>query len=239
MVHCKDFRKCMMKIKAQPRNNTDKTGLIRKAGGIPAVVYGHKVKNVNLTVDGKSFGNLYKTAGETTVLDLHIEGENTDRSVLIHDVAVDPVRSDIVHVDFYEVKKGEKIKTHIPLVFEGESAAVKSEGGVLVKNVYKVEVEALPKDLPHEIVVDISKLKTFSDAVTIADLHISADVKIFADAKEVIAKVMPPRTTEELESLEKTAEMKVDEVKVETEEKKKERDAEKLAEKEEKIEEAK
>lgn len=222
----------MTKIKAQPRSDADKTGPIRKAGSIPAVVYGHKVKNVNLTVDGKSFASLYKTAGETTVLDLHIEGENADRSVLIHDVAVDPVLSNIIHVDFYEVKKGEKIKTHIPLAFEGESAAVKSEGGVLVKNIYKVEVEALPKDLPHEITVDISKLATFSDVITVGNLDAPAGVKVFGDPKDVVAKVMPPRTAEELESLEKAAEMKVDEVKVETEEKKKERDAEKISEKE-------
>lgn len=222
----------MTKIKAQPRSDADKTGPIRKAGGIPAVVYGHKIKNVNLTVDGKSFASLYKTAGETTVLDLHIEGESADRSVLIHDVAVDPVLSNIIHVDFYEVKKGEKIKTHIPLVFEGESAAVKTESGVLVKNIYKLEIEALPKDLPHEITVDISKLATFSDAITIGDLDVPAGVKVFGDPKDVIAKVMAPRTAEELESLEKVAEMKVDEVKVETEEKKKEREAEKLSEKE-------
>ncbi|MEK7487702.1 MAG: 50S ribosomal protein L25 [Patescibacteria group bacterium] len=222
----------MTKIKAQPRNDKDNVGRIRKAGGVPAVIYGHKVKNANLTVDSKSFTSIYRKAGETTVLDLQIEGEGADRNVLIHDVAVDPVRGQIIHVDFYEVKKGEKIKTHIPLVFEGESPAVKSDGGVLVKNIYKIEIEALPKDLPHEIVVDISKLITFSDTVTIADLAISEGVKVFADAKEVIAKVMPPRTTEELESLEKVAEVKVDEVKVETEEKKKERDAEKITEKE-------
>lgn len=222
----------MTKIKAQLRNDHDNVGRIRKAGGVPAVIYGHKVKNANLTVDGKSFTNIYRKAGETTVLDLQIEGENADRNVLIHDVAVDPVRSHITHVDFYEVKKGEKIKTHIPLVFVGEAPAVKTDGGVLVKNIYKVEIEALPKDLPHEIAVDISKLISFSDTITIADLVVSEGVKIFADAKEVIAKVMPPRTTEELESLEKVAEVKVDEVKVETEEKKKERDTEKLTEKE-------
>lgn len=222
----------MTKIQAQSRNDQDNVGRIRKAGGVPAVIYGHKVKNVNLTVESKSFTNIYRKAGETTVLDLQIEGESADRNVLIHDVAVDPVRGQIIHVDFYEVKKGEKIRTHIPLVFEGEAPAVKSDGGVLVKNIYKVEVEALPKDLPHEIVVDISKLITFSDTITVADLAISEGVKIFSDAKEVIAKVMPPRTTEELESLEKVAEGKVDEVKVETEEKKKERDAEKITEKE-------
>ncbi|MCR4322888.1 MAG: 50S ribosomal protein L25 [Candidatus Azambacteria bacterium] len=222
----------MTKIKAQPRSDADKVGPIRKAGGIPAVVYGHKIKNINLTVDGRAFEKVYRAAGKTTILDLNIEGEGDERSVLIHDVAVDPVQSHIIHVDFYEVKKGEKITTHIPLVFTGESPAVKVDGGVLVKNIYKVEIEALPKDLPHEITVDISKLVTFNDVMTIGDLDIPEGVKVFGDQKEVIAKVIPPRTTEELESLEKVSEVKVDDIKVETEEKKKERDAEKLVGKE-------
>jgi len=118
------------------------------------------------------------------------------------------------------------------LAFEGESAAVKSEGGVLVKNIYEIEVEALPADLPHEIKVDISKLVTFQDAITLADLPISSKVKVFGDPKEIIAKVAPPRTQEELEALKEEVVAKVEDVKVETEEKKKEREAAKEKEKE-------
>lgn len=220
----------MTKVVAKVRTEKEKASRIRKAGGIPAVVYGHKTKSANLSLDGKSFTKLYKTAGETTVLDLHIDGEKTERSVLIHDVATDPVLGFISHVDFYEVNKDEKIKTDVPLVFAGESDAVKSFGGVLVKNIYKVEVEALPKDLPHEITVDISALKTFNDMITLADLKLPQGVKVHGEAKEIIAKVQPPRTEAELESLKEEVVMKVDDVKVETEEKKKERDAAKAAE---------
>lgn len=218
----------MTKLKAQVRENKN-VKQVRKAGGIPAVLYGHKIKNVNLTLDARSFPKLYKEAGASTVLDLHVDGENGERNVIIHDVSYEPVVGTITHVDLYEVKKGEKVKVSIPLVFIGESAAVKADGGVLVKNIYKVEIEALPKDLPHEITVDIAKLATFDDAITIGDLDIPAGVHVHGDAGEVIAKVMPPRTTEELEALEKAVELKVEDVKVETEEKKKERDAEKAA----------
>ena len=222
----------MTKLRAKTRDGKEKPKHIRRAGGVPAVLYGHKVKNISLTLDGKSFSKLYKSAGETTLLDLHVDGEHGARSVLVHDVSLDPVQESILHVDLYEVRKDEKIKTHIPLVFEGESDAVKSQGGVLMKHLYKLEVEALPKDLPHDVKVDISSLKTFNDTVTVGDLQIPHGVKIHADAKEIIAKVLPPRTEAELEALKEEVVMKVEEVKVETEEKKKEREAAKAAEKE-------
>lgn len=222
----------MTKLIAHTRTSAEKANHVRKAGNIPAVLYGHNIKNVSLKLDGKTFAKAYKSAGETTLLDLHINGEDGQRSVLIHDVSLDPLKGDITHVDFYEVKKDQKIKTHIPLVFHGESEAVKSSGGVLVRNVHKIEVEALPKDLPREVVVDISSLKTFSDTIVLGDLKIPHGVKVFGDPKEIIAKAMPPRTEAELESLKQEVVMKVDEVKVETEEKKKERDVAKAAEKE-------
>ena len=205
---------------------------IRTSGGIPAVLYGHKIKNANLALDAKEFGLVYKTAGESSVLKLEVEGEKSPRNVLIHDTALDPVQGSVAHVDLYEVRMDEKIRTGIHLAFEGESAAVKSEGGGLVKNIYEIEVEALPADLPHEIKVDISKLVTFQDAITLADLPISSKVKVFGDPKEIIAKVAPPRTQEELEALKEEVVAKVEDVKVETEEKKKEREAAKEKEKE-------
>lgn len=221
----------MEQLKAKSRDNKKESlAKIRKSGGIPAVVYGHKIPNVNLTLHEPAFAKLYKIAGETTVIDLQVEGEKASRKVLVHDVARDPIRNFVTHVDLYQINVSEKIKTHVPLVFIGESAAVKSEGGVLVKNIYKVEAEALFQDFPHEITVDISKLATFNDIITIADLPVSANVKIHADPKEIVAKVMPPRAESELEALKEEAVMKVDDVKVEGEEKKKEKEAAKEAE---------
>lgn len=203
--------------------------LIRNSGGIPAVLYGNKVKNQNLALNSKEFGLIYKTVGESTVLNLLVDGEKAPRNVLIHGISLDPVRDFITHVDFYEVNMDKKIKTTVPLVFEGESPAVKADGGVLIKNTYEVEVEALPKDLPHEIIVDISKLINFQDVITLADLPISANVKIYGDLKEIIAKVAPPRTESEIAALSEEIVSKVDDVKVESEEKRKEKEAAKEA----------
>lgn len=212
-------------IKASARDvKKSSNKLTRKSGRIPAVLYGHKVKNMNLSVDGKEFGPIYKAVGESTILNLSVEGEKTHRNVLVHDVSLHPVESFISHIDFYEVKMDEKIKTRVPLVFEGESSAVKAESGVLIKNIYEVEVEALPQNLPHEIKVDISKLVTFQDAITLADLFIPAGVKAYGDPKEIIAKVAPPRTESEIAALSEEVVAKVEDVKVEGEEKRKEKE---------------
>lgn len=142
------------------------------------------------------------------------------RNVLIHDVAYNPLSEQILHIDFYQVKMDEKIKAKVPLVFLGESEAVKGEGGILIKNIQEIEIEALPADLPHHIDVDISGLKTFEDKILIKDLALPPNIKIQAEPEEIIASVVPPRSDEELAALEGKVEEKVEEVKVVGEEEK-------------------
>lgn len=210
----------MLEIKAKPRQDLGKkTNKQRKAGFIPAVIYGHGIKSEPIYVLVKDFGSIYKEAGESTLVGLEIEGKK--RNVLIHDVARNPLSDDIIHIDFYQVRMDEKIKAKVPLVFVGESDAVKSEGGVLVKNIQEIEVEALPQDLPHHIEIDISPLKTFEDHIYIKDLSVSEKVKIFAGNDEVVVLVTPPRSEEELAELEHKVEVPPEEVKVVGEEEKK------------------
>jgi len=97
------------------------------------------------------------------------------------------------HVDFFEVNMSETLTATVPLEFTGESAAVKAMGGTLVKVISEVEVQCLPKDLPHQLEVDISALKSFEDVITLADLALPSGVALTADPEEVIAKVQPPR----------------------------------------------
>ncbi len=138
-----------------------------------------------------------------------------ERMVLIQEVARDPVSDKIIHIDFHQVKLDEAIRAEVPLVFVGSSSAVERESGVLIKNLQHLEVEALPQDLPPEIQVDISPLKTFDDNIYIKDLTISEKVKIMAEPEEVVASVIPPRTKEELAELEEAPVEEVEEVEVE------------------------
>jgi large subunit ribosomal protein L25 len=201
-----------LNLKSTTRNKkTDKLGKLRKQSLLPAVIYGHKVKNQLLKLNYKEFENVYKKAGENTLIDLSIDGK-TARKVIIHELQVDPLTDKFIHIDFYQVRMDEEITAEVPLVFFGESEAVKSEGGVFVKNMDAIEVECLPNNLPREIKVDISPIKKLEEAIHIRDLDIPENVKVLASEDEVVAIVLRPRTKEELEEMEKEVEEKVEEV---------------------------
>ncbi|MFH1671407.1 MAG: 50S ribosomal protein L25, partial [Candidatus Portnoybacteria bacterium] len=192
----------MLELIAKVRQATGRANVkLREQGFIPAVLYGQKVKNLLLSVKEHDFEKAYQKAGESTLIKLEIEGEK-DRTVLIQDISKDPVNDRTIHIDFNQVKMDEKIIVEVPLVFIGQSEAVEREAGVLIKNIQEVEVEALPSDLPHEIEVDISVLKTFDDNIYIKDLKLPEKVEVKANPNDSVASVIPPRTQEELESLE-------------------------------------
>lgn len=176
-----------------------KTQNLRNKGFLPAVVYGKGKPSENITVKQGDFMKLWRAAGESTIITLEVGKDK--KNVLIHDVAVDPMKDIPTHVDFYIVDMTKTLKVDVALEFIGESEAVKS-GGILVKVHHELEVEALPKDLPHSITVDISLLKTFDDKITVADLKVPAGVTFSADSEETIALVEPPRTEEEIKGTE-------------------------------------
>src|SRR3989338_6116254 len=171
---------------------------LRKSGFIPAVLYGKGQETLNLQVPVKDFNKALKEAGESTLVYVNVEGKAYP--TIIHDVARDPVKDQIIHADFYKFSLTEKIKTKIPVVFVGESPAVKDLAGIFVRNVKELEVETLPKNLPHEITVDISSLKAFGDQIMVKDVDLGKDVTIEADADTILATVQEPKSQEELEA---------------------------------------
>jgi large subunit ribosomal protein L25 len=198
---------------------------LRKKGIIPAVLYGPKIENIPLEVGLKDFEKVYKTAGESSLIQLQVDKKKF--LVLIHAVEIDALSQKPIHVDFYQPRLDEEITATIPLVFEGSSPAVKDLGGTLVRNIHEVEVRALPQNLPHEIKVNVEKLKTFEDNILIKDLLLPKEVKILKEPEEIVALVTPPEKVEE--ELEKPVEEKVEEVE-KVEEKKEEEGEEKKVE---------
>lgn len=178
-----------------------KTRSGKKQGLVPAVVYGREVKTQSLWIKALEFAKLLKEAGESTIIELDIDGKDK-RNVIIYETQRDPVTSRYIHADFFQVRMDEEIETEVELVYVGEAPAVKELGGVLVKNIDGITVKCLPADLPSEIKVDVSSLKTFDDHIYIKDLEISDKVKIELDPETVVSLVTPPRSEAELESLE-------------------------------------
>lgn len=175
-------------------------GAIRRSGAIPAILYGHGIDPQNLEVDSRKFQKLFTGAGYTTMVTLSIEG-GAEHPVFIRDVQIHPLKSTITHIDFYKVRMDEAITAKVPLKFIGESTAVKNLSGIFVRNMDELEVEALPKDMPHDIEVDISALVDFENALHVKDIKLPQGVTTHKDAEEVIALVQPPRSEAELEAL--------------------------------------
>lgn len=211
----------MLSLSAKIRKELGKkVKTLRKEDVLPAVLYGPKIKNFNLEVDLKEFERIYHEAGESSLISLSAEGK--DFSVLIHSIQFDPLTGKAIHVDFYQPSLKEETEAKIPLVFEGEAPAVRGLGGTFIKNVSELEVKAIPTELPKEIKVDISKLKTFEDNILIKDLVVPKGVKILRNPEDILAWVSLPEKIEE--ELAKPIEEKVEEVK-EVEEKKKEKES--------------
>ena len=182
----------MKKIFAEKREVVGrKTQELREKGLIPAVLYGKSIDSVSLVVGTKNFLKTYKEVGLSSMAELNVGKEKY--LVLIRDIQRDIISHQITHIDFYQPQLKEKTTINVPLVFEGEAPAVKEFSGTFVNNMKEIEIKAFPMDLPHDIKVDISGLKTLEDTITIDDLSLSNKLEATQDGQSIIASVSPPQ----------------------------------------------
>ena len=191
-------------------------------GAVLAVLYGPKAKSLSLSVDKKEFEKVFNVAGESSLVSLEVGEDKTP--ILIREVQRHPLSGDPIHADFYQPRLDQKIKIMVPLVLKGEAPAQKDLEGTLIQNVHEVEVEALPQELPHEIIVSVAKLATFQDHILVKDLQVSSGVHILHDTEAIVAQVVPAEKVEE--ELAKPVEENVQDVKVVKEEKKEKEEVE-------------
>jgi large subunit ribosomal protein L25 len=188
-----------MILEAKKRDIKENLKNLRKGGFIPAVVYGPKQAAVSIKINTIAFLKAYRDAGESTIVELSVDGENHD--VLIQQIDREAVKGDVLHADFYAVEKGKKVSVHVPLEFVGEAPAEKL-GGVVAKVMHEVEVEAMPKDLPHEIEVSIEALTDMDSQIHASDLKMPSGVTLLTDAEEVIVLIQAQREEEEESTVE-------------------------------------
>lgn len=215
----------MLTLKADIRDTKTAPDSIRRGGFMPAVFYGKKEASTPISIRQIDFLKVWKEAGESTVVTLDLsQGTEKDteahKECLIHEVAIDPVSGTPRHADFYVFEKGHKVEVALPVEFTGVSPAIKDLGGTLVKVVHEVKVEAMPKDLPHNIEVDISTLANFGDQILAKDLPLPNGVELKLNPEDVIATVAAPREEKEEEAA------PIDLSTIEVEEKGKKEDAE-------------
>jgi len=178
----------MFAIKAEVRTTGEKLDTLRKSGNIPAVFYGLGKETTSIKAPLVEFKKAWREAGESSPVELALPTGKVD--VLIHDVQVDPVTNEPIHADFLVIDMKKKIQVKVPLTFDGVAPAVKSGLGNLVKVLHEIEVEALPTDLPKEISVDISKLETLENNITVSDIALPSGVVAITPGTEIVASIV-------------------------------------------------
>ena len=177
----------MLTLPFEIRDARQNPAKIRRGGAIPAVLYGPKEPSVSIAIKEIEFKKVWEKAGESSVIVL--KGPDQEHEALINDVDVHPVTGNPRHADFYVFEKGKKLKVKVTLEFTGVSPAVKDLGGALVKVVHDLEIEALPKDLPHKIQVDIAPLATFESQILAKDIPLPSGVSLAVNPDDVVAAV--------------------------------------------------
>lgn len=167
---------------------------LRRKGFIPAVVYGETRDSLALKVSRRQILQLiHQHRLENAVLNLKIKDDKKKktRPCLIKEVQYDPVKGDVIHVDFNEISLTKTIKVNVPVVAKGEPKGVKLGGGSLEHILWEVEIECLPTDIPKEIEVDVSELE-IGGAIHIKDITFPPQVKVLNDPEAIVLSVVAP-----------------------------------------------
>jgi len=167
-----------------------KVKTLRKQGIIPANIFGNKIKSTPVQVKSTIFRPIYSQAGETQIVYVQVEGEKTDRPVLLTNISYDPMTGDFLHVDLHQVNLKEKVTANVPVEIIGESPAIKDLQATLITSLDEIEVEALPTDLPDHFAVDISLLKSIGDSIKVSDLNIDrTKIEVKVDPETIVVTV--------------------------------------------------
>ena len=178
----------MFVIKAKKRIEGVSSDTLKKTGEIPAVFYGAGKTTTSISISLVEFKKLWREAGESSTVKISLDGKDID--TLIYDVQVHPVTEEPIHVDFLVIDMNKKIQVKIPLEYVGISNAVKNGLGNLVKVLHEIEIEALPKDLPHNLAVDLSKLETVENQIFVSDIKLPAGIVVITNGHDVVASIV-------------------------------------------------
>jgi len=183
-------------IKARQRTVTGKqvTKVLRRDGGLPAVVYGSGESPTALTLDYHEFeGFLRKTKGESVVINLEIEGMD-DKKALLRDIQRDYLRNQLLHADFQQIRMSDQITTEVSLVMMGEPVGVTRDGGVLDQSLRVIEISCIASEIPEHLEVDIGNLG-MGETIHVSDLSFE-NVEIVTDGEVAVVSVLTPMAEE-------------------------------------------
>lgn len=170
---------------------------LRRAGKLPAVLYGKQVDSVPIVLDQREASKILQGLSPSALIQVQLDGD--EFFALVREKQRDVIRGTLTHVDFQAVSLTERVRSQVSIRLVGESPATEELGGLLVTNVEQLDMEALPRELPDHIDVDVTGLENIGDAIYVRDLSLPEGVTLFADLDDVIVVVALPAEEPELE----------------------------------------
>jgi large subunit ribosomal protein L25 len=158
---------------------------LRRAGQLPAVIYSHNMQPLIISLDAHSAGLIIPKLTSSSIVNIELDGKMIP--ALVREKQKNFIKNELTHIDFQAVLLTEKINAAISIHFHGLSPAVKEWSAMIVHNLNKLEVEALPNDLPERIEVDLTVLKNIGDAIHVRDLVLSDAVTVLTDPDVMVA----------------------------------------------------
>ena len=197
-------------VKLDPRTVTGKkVRQLRRQGVIPVHLYGADIEPSNLQIDSRTLNRLLPQVGTNVPVSIEVEEQEMENICFVREVQRHPVTDEVIHVDFLRVDVTRTVSAEVPVTLTGTAPAVTQMAGTLLQNVQSMSIEALPMDMPAEIVVDISGLIDFDTTLLVGDVEVPGNVTVLNDPEDTLVRVAPPRLeveTFEGEELEEGAE---------------------------------
>jgi len=174
-----------------------KVRFLRRQDITPTHLFGHGLESLSLQCNTAELQHIIARAGTTRLISLKIGADKQPRSVFIREIQKDAVKGKLLHVDFYQIRKSEKMKSDIPIVLVGESPAMGLKGRMLTHTLTSLSIECLPDKLPPQIEVDLSPLEEIEQAIFVRDIPLSPDITVITDPDQMVVKVSEARVLEE------------------------------------------
>jgi large subunit ribosomal protein L25 len=162
---------------------------LRRRGITPAHLFGHDLASLSLQCDTVELKKIVAHAGTTRLVSLEITGEEGLKSVFVREIQRDALGKNLLHVDFYQVRKGERMSADIPIVLVGEAPAMKGKGRLLSRGITELSIECVPEKVPPQIEVDISGLMDLEQAIHVRDIVLDPDITVHDDPEQMVVKV--------------------------------------------------
>lgn len=177
-------------LKAEKREVLGKkTRFLRRRGITPAHVFGHSLESESIQCNTLELRNIIARAGATRLITLKIAGDKTSHNVFVKEVQQDPLQKQLFHVDFYQVRKDEKMQVVVPVVLHGEAPALKFSARFLSHGLTELTIDCLPENVPPQIDVDISILEELDQAIFVKDIVLDPDISVHADPDQLVVKI--------------------------------------------------